>query len=410
MTIEDFFVSCHRLPAAPAACLTATLVAILMTAGITTGAAASPGMASEDVVATETVSDQAEAAMTQVLDLSSLSDMDSLIARLANRRVIFVGESHDRYEDHLNQLAVIEGLHAQGKPLAIGMEFFQQPFQDALDAYIAGEISEADLLRRTEYFDRWRFDYRLYRPLLRFAREQGIPVIALNLEAELTRRVGEVGIAGLTEAERARIPADIDREDPTYRERIEAVFAMHPSEREQDVEQFMEVQLLWDEGMAERAAAYLKANPDRTLVVLAGSGHIEYGQGIPKRLTRRLDAPTATILNGTQRPMDPAAADFFLYPQEVKLPAAGLLGVMLEPGIDQRGALIQGFADASGAKDAGIKEGDRIVQIGDQPVAAYADVRIALIDGHPGEKLPVGVLRKGKGDADERLSFDVELR
>jgi uncharacterized iron-regulated protein len=324
--------------------------------------------------------------------------------------VIFVGESHDRYEDHLNQLAVIEGLHAQGKSLAIGMEFFQQPYQDAIDAYIAGEINEAEFLRRTEYFDRWRFDYRLYRPILRFAREKGIPVIALNLEAELTRRVGEVGIEGLTEEERARIPVEIDRGDPTYRGRIEAVFAMHPSEREQDVEHFIEVQLLWDEGMADRAARYLTAHPDRTLVVLAGSGHVEYGQGIPNRLKRRIDVPTVTILNGTQRAMDPAAADFFLYPQTINLPASGLMGVMLESGIDRGGALIQGFAESSGAKDAGIKEGDRIVQIGDQPVTAYADVRIALIDSQPGDRLPVEVLRKRKIGADERLSFDVELR
>jgi uncharacterized iron-regulated protein len=347
---------------------------------------------------------------TRVLDLAGLGSLDWLIERIADRKVIFVGESHDRYEDHLNQLAVIEGLHAQGRPLAIGMEFFQQPYQDGIDAYIAGEIGEAEFLRRTEYFDRWRFDYRLYRPILRFAREKGIPVIALNLEAELTRRVGEVGIEGLTEEERARIPVEIDRGDPTYRERIEAVFAMHPSDREQDVEHFIEVQLLWDEGMADRAARYLNAHPDRTLVVLAGSGHVEYGQGIPKRLTRRMDVPTVTILNGTQRAMDPAAADFFLYPQTIKLPASGLLGVMLESGIDQGGALIQGFAESSGAKDAGIKEGDRIVQIGDQPVTAYADVRIAMIDSLPGDRLPVEVLRKRKIGADERLSFDVELR
>ena len=347
---------------------------------------------------------------TRVLDLGALSDMSDLLDRIADRRVVFVGESHDRYEDHLNQLAVIEGLHARGKSLAIGMEFFQQPYQAAIDAYIAGEIDEAEFLRRTEYFDRWRFDYRLYRPILRFAREHGIPVIALNLEAELTRRVGEVGIAGLTETERARIPVEIDRSDPTYRERIEAVFAMHPSERKQDVENFLDVQLLWDEGMAERAADYLKANPERTLVVLAGSGHVEYGQGIPSRLTRRVDVPTVTILNGTQRSMDPAAADFFLYPQEIALPASGLLGVMLESGVDRGGALIQGFAESSGAKDAGIQEGDRIVQIGDQPVSAYADVRIALLDKGPGEKMPVEVLRERKLGADERLSFQVELR
>jgi uncharacterized iron-regulated protein len=398
MTIGDVFVSCHRLPA---------FVAILFfLPGVFVGSNA----ASHETTAEEAGADQTAVLRTHALELSSLVDMDGLIDRVADRRVIFVGESHDRYEDHLSQLAVIERLHARGKSLAIGMEFFQQPYQEALDAYIAGEIEEADLLRRTEYFDRWRFDYRLYRPILRFAREKGIPLIALNLEAELTRRVGEVGIDGLTEAERARIPAEIDRSDPVYRERIETVFAMHPSDRQQDVEHFIEVQLLWDEGMAERAAAYLTAHPDRTMVVLAGSGHIEFGQGIPKRVIRRVNVPAATILNGSRRDMDPGAADFFLYPQQVGLPASGLLGVMLESSGDQGGARIQGFAESSGAKDAGIKEGDRIVQIGDQPVSAYADVRIALIDGRPGEKLPVEVLRERKIGADERLSFEVELR
>jgi membrane-associated protease RseP (regulator of RpoE activity) len=290
------------------------------------------------------------------------------------------------------------------------MEFFQQPFQGAIDEYLAGKISEADFLRRTQYFDRWRFDYRLYRPILQFAREQGIPVIALNLESELTRRVGEVGIAGLDAEEKARVPAEIDRGDKTYRERLEAVFAMHPSERKQDIEHFIEVQLLWDEGMAERAARYLEANPGRTLVVLAGSGHIEYGQGIPKRLIRRTGASSATILNGTQRPLDPAAADFFIYPREVSLPKSGLLGVVLESGTAGEGVRVQGFGESSGAKDAGMKEGDRIVRIGDQTVTAYADVRIALIDSQPGQRIPVEVMRGRKLGADERLSLEVELR
>ncbi|WP_373508118.1 ChaN family lipoprotein [Thiocapsa sp.] len=390
--------------------LSAFVVTAMLVSGACAGPESAPPHATPVQSGAQAGSTQAPDPGTRVLDLAALSDMSDLLDRIADRRVVFVGESHDRYEDHLNQLAVIEGLHARGKSLAIGMEFFQQPYQAAIDAYVAGEIDEAEFLRRTEYFDRWRFDYRLYRPILRFAREHGIPVIALNLEAELTRRVGEVGIAGLTEAERAHIPAEIDRTDPTYRERIEAVFAMHPTERKQDVENFLDVQLLWDEGMAERAAAYLKANPEHTLIVLAGSGHVEYGQGIPSRLTRRLDVPTVTILNGTQRSMDPAAADFFLYPQELALPASGLLGVMLESGIDKGGARVQGFAESSGAKEAGMQEGDRIVQIGDQPVSAYADVRIALLDKGPGEKMPVEVLRERKLGADERLSFQVELR
>ena len=358
---------------------------------------------------TDTGSDELLDPRTRVLDTSALTDMDRLIHAISDRRVVFVGESHDRYEDHLNQLAVIEGLHRQGKDLAIGMEFFQQPFQDALDAFIAGEIDEPELLRRTEYFDRWRFDYRLYRPILRYALEHRIPVIALNLESELTSKVGKEGIDALNPEERARIPAEIERDDPAYRERVREVFDMHPMGQRQDFEHFLEVQLLWDEGMADRAARYLIEHPHKTLVVLAGAGHVEYGQGIPRRVLRRVQVPAASILNGSVRDMDPKAADYLLFPRRVELPAAGLLGVMLGKEIDAQGARVQGFSEGSGAKAAGIEEGDRIVRIADRPVSAYADIRIALIEGRPGQRLPVEVRRKHVFGEDELLTFEVEL-
>ena len=346
---------------------------------------------------------------SRVLDLASLTGMDALLDRLTDRRVIFVGESHDRYEDHLNQLAIIQGLHTRGRPLAIGLEFFQQPFQADIDAYIAGTIPEAEFLRRTQYFDRWRYDYRLYRPILQFAREQRIPVIALNLASELTAKVGDVGIAGLTEAERARIPTEIDRDDPAYRQRVESVFKLHPAEQQHNLEHFLEVQLLWDEGMSERAARVLADDPGRTLVVLAGAGHIEYGQGIPNRLLRRQPVPSAILLNGANRRPDPAAADFFLYPQPAELPPPGLLGVMLDNETSGNGVLVKGFGDESGAKIAGLAEGDRIVGVGEASIANYADIRIALLDSRPGLTLPVVVERKRLiGDA-ERLTFLVEL-
>ncbi len=347
---------------------------------------------------------------TRVLDTRSLTGMGGLLDAVADRRVIFVGESHDRYEDHLNQLAVIEGLKRRGKDLAIGMEFFQQPYQGALDAYVDGAIDEAELLRRSQYFDRWRFDYRLYRPILRYAREQGIPVIALNLESELTRRVGEVGIEGLDRAERARLPSQIDRTDPAYRKRLEEVFAMHPGADRRSFDRFMEVQLLWDEGMAERAARYLRENPQKTLVVLAGAGHIEQGQGIPRRLQRRVPVSMATLLPAVEGAPDPARADFLLYPQRVDLPPGGLLGVQLgEPGTG-RGVPVQGFGQDSGAKAAGLKDGDRIVRVAESPVASYADIRVALLDRGPGERLPVEVVRPRAHGGDERLTFEVELR
>lgn len=343
---------------------------------------------------------------TRVVDVAKLDTIDTLVDALVTKRVVLIGERHNRYEDHLNQLAIIKGLHARGKDLAIGMEFFQQPYQTHLDAYVAGEISEAEMLKRTEYFERWRFDYRLYRPLLRFAHEHKLPLIALNVPREITRKVGADGIESLSEDERAGLPSGLDTADDAYRERIKSVFEQHPKGEDADFEHFFTAQLLWDEGMAERAAAYLEANPDKTLVVLAGNGHLEYGQGIPQRIQRRIATPQAIVLNGALHGVDPKIADYLLYSEPLDLPPAGMLGVMLDNTND--GIEVKGFAEPSGAQAAGMEEGDRIVRIAERTIADYADIRLALIDTQPGQTLEVGVERpRLLGDA--RLNFEIEL-
>ena len=345
---------------------------------------------------------------TRVLDLSKLYGLPALLDQLAHKRTVYVGESHDRYEDHLNQLEIIKGLHQQNPNLAIGMEFFQQPFQSVLDQYVVGTISEEDLLKRTEYFERWRFDYRLYQPILRYAREHRIPLVALNLPAELTKKVGAAGIEGLSDEEKRQIPKDLDRTDEVYRERVKMVFEHHPKSAESDFEHFYEVQLLWDEGMAERAARYLQQNPGKRLVVLAGVGHLEYGQGIPQRVKRRVPDSSAIVLSGVSRGVAPSLADYMLFPEPVELPKPGLLGVFLDT--DRDGVTAKGFSEDSGAEAAGLEKGDKIVRVGTQPVNAYGDIRIALLNRAPGDKVPVSVLRKRVLLDDEQLTFEVELR
>jgi S1-C subfamily serine protease len=93
----------------------------------------------------------------------------------------------------------------------------------------------------------------------------------------------------------------------------------------------------------------------------------------------------------------------------VELPASGLLGVLLDTESEGEGIGVQGFMENSGAQAAGMEEGDRIVKIGEEPINAYADVRIALIGSRPGQKLPVEVLRDSLIGDPERLVFEVEL-
>jgi uncharacterized iron-regulated protein len=334
-----------------------------------------------------------EKSTSTVVDLNALMDMTGLVEQVADKRVVFVGESHDQYQHHLNQLAIIQGLHDRHSDLAIGVEFFFQPFQSVLDRYIAGEIEEADLLRESEYFSRWRFDYRLYRPIFRFAREQGIPVIALNLESEITQQVGKGGVESLSETDKQRLPREIDRSVEGYRDRIRAVYDQHPHMPGRDFNNFLDAQLMWDEGMAEQAADWLQANPGRHMVILAGVGHLAYGDGIPDRLSRREPVSRAIILNANEADgLGSEMGDYLVLTEKNDLPSAGKLGVFLD--LESSPPKINGFADGSGAAKAGAESGDLLLSIDGEAINSYADIRIALIDKLVGEVVEIEIERE----------------
>jgi uncharacterized iron-regulated protein len=342
-----------------------------------------------------------------VLDLRNLPRLEDIIPELLKQRVVFVGEAHTTYGHHLSQLEIIRRLHEIDPNIAIGMEFFQQPFQQYLDAYSAGELDEKGMLTQTEYYDRWTYDYRLYQPILQYAREHKIPLIALNLPKEITRKVAEQGMAALTEAEKAQVPAEIDDSDAVYRQRMREIFEQHPHSNNQDFERFLQVQLLWDEGMAERAARYLEENPERRLVVLAGIGHVVNGHGIPDRLVRRIPVESAVVLPWGSLEIRPGIGDFVLFPEKTELPLKGYMGVMLVD--DSEGVSIEELVPGGAAAKAGIKKGDRVLSIQGEAVKGSAAIKIALLNSKPGDKISVVVRRQRFFFGEEELPFDLEL-
>ncbi len=336
------------------------------------------------------------------LDLRHARSLDAIVAEMAGDDVVFIGERHDRYGDHLNQLAVIRALAARWPDMAIGMEAFQRPYQGALDDYVAGRIDETEMLERTQYFDRWRFDYRLYRPILRFAREHRIPVIALNLPEEVTHKVGAQGPEALDASQKAMLPRKIDRNDAAYTERIKEVFEEHPVTPSHSFDRFLEVQLLWDEGMAETAADYLRAHPGRHMVVLAGTGHVAWRSGIPNRLARRIPVKSAILISRPEGLFELGDADFLLLAPSEELPPAGLMGVYLEKA--KGGVRVLKALEHSGAANAGVHEGDLITAVNGHPVRSAGDIKALLLDRRPGDRVRVE-LRRGK----EALTKDLVL-
>ena len=123
----------------------------------------------------------------------------ALLAELATRPVVLLGESHDNAEHHRWQLHTIAALHALQPNLVLGFEMFPRRVQKALDEWVAGELSEEEFLKRSEWNRVWGFDARLYMPIFDFARMHRVPMIALNVDRDLVARVGERGWAGIPE-------------------------------------------------------------------------------------------------------------------------------------------------------------------------------------------------------------------
>jgi uncharacterized iron-regulated protein len=344
----------------------------------------------------------------QVVDLSELPNLNTIIPELATKRLVFIGENHDRFEHHLVQLAIISRLYERDSALAIGMEFFQVPFQSYLDDYVAGRLDDEALLEATEYFDRWGFDFRLYQPILRFAQENGIPLVALNVSKELVAKVSKRGIEGLAPGDRAQLPTRMNPADASYRERLRSVFELHPGSELKDFERFVEVQLLWDESMAETAARYLETNPKRSLVVLAGNGHLAFRSGIPERVQHRVQVDSAVVLNGADNGILPTVADYVVLPEERALPAAGRMEVLLDASADE--VRIKSLEAGGAAAIAGMKAGDALVAVGGRPIRALTDIKIALWDRRPGERVSVHVRRDRKFFGQEDREFEVQLR
>jgi uncharacterized iron-regulated protein len=221
------------------------------------------------------------------IDLSTLKTLSNIVEKLATKKIVYVGEEHDKVSHHQVQLEVLRALHRQTPKIAVGMEMFQRPFQRALDDYIAGVVDERTFLKRSEYFKRWSLDYHLYKPILDFAKERRLPVVALNVRREIVSKVGQGGLDSLSKEEKQEIPQELDFSNQEYRARLKEIFAAHRGSQEKNFDFFHQAQILWDEAMAESIDRFLKTHPEFRVMVMAGAGHLQYGSGIPKRSFRR---------------------------------------------------------------------------------------------------------------------------
>ncbi|MBW2368205.1 MAG: ChaN family lipoprotein [Deltaproteobacteria bacterium] len=217
---------------------------------------------------------------------------DEMMSDLRQVDIVYVGEVHTDRHHHARQLDIIRELHKTAPTLTVGMEMFSTPYQPILNQWSAGEIDEAEFLKRSHWYANWKYRFSLYRDILLYIRENQQPLVALNIPFHIPAKIATGGIDSLLADDKKYLPKKIDLSNQTHRAYVEKIFSHHHLPGRKDFERFFSAQCVWDEAMAET----ISRNPANTpMVVLVGNGHIIHKFGIPNRAYDRTGATFRTI-------------------------------------------------------------------------------------------------------------------
>lgn len=233
------------------------------------------------------------------------------IASLASARIVAVGESHDDAAHHALQAEVLAALAAR-VPLAVGLEMVAAEDQPALDAFMSGATPEKDFA--VWWKTNWGYDFALYKPIFDAAKAAGAPVRGLNAPRDVVKAVGKRGLAGLTPAERARIPAVVlESADARYRKYVLDSVSGHGAPPSA-IPRMIEAMAVWNETMGENAAKI--AAEGKVVLVIAGQGHVYYKAGVLESAARRGAGPAQVLLPWASAPTasEGPLADWFRVP------------------------------------------------------------------------------------------------
>jgi uncharacterized iron-regulated protein len=218
--------------------------------------------------------------------------LDEMMADLETVQVVYVGERHTDPLHHRIQLEILRRLARVHPGLSVGMEMFDHTYQPVLDRWSRGELDWQKFLEQTHWYANWRYRASLYEGILKFVKQQHLPLIGLNIPFSIPPKISIGGIDSLNAYEKKQLPASIDLTNSAHRKYVKKVFEGHHIPGRNSFENFYEAQCAWEDGMADAIAKHLGTRP---MVVLLGDGHIIYKFGVPERAFKRTGATYRTV-------------------------------------------------------------------------------------------------------------------
>jgi uncharacterized iron-regulated protein len=214
-----------------------------------------------------------------------LVSFDKIVTAMANADVLLFGEEHNDSAGHYLEAEIFKALFIRyGSKIVLSLEMFETDNQLVLDEYLAGFIDESRLARDARLWN----NYKDYRPMVEFAKQNKIPVIAANPPRRYVNLVSRRGTQSLDslskDAKKFLPPLPYDTLSGRYREKFFEVMKGSPGG---DNPRVYYSQSLWDAGMAYSIYKFLKKNKGKKIFHCVGGFHTEEKLGTAAQLQLR---------------------------------------------------------------------------------------------------------------------------
>ncbi len=208
--------------------------------------------------------------------------VDKIIEDMVNADVLFFGEEHNDSIGHYLENKIFRALHNRyADKVALSMEMFESDNQLVLNEYLEGRIDEKRLSSDVRLWN----NYKDYRPMIEYAKQNKVPVIAANPPRRYVNMVTRRGMLLLDslskEAKQYLPPLPYDTLGGRYREKFMDIMKGAPESSSRNI---YYSQSLWDAGMSYHIYRYMKKNKGKKVFHCVGKFHTDEKLGTAAQL------------------------------------------------------------------------------------------------------------------------------
>ncbi|RYF21969.1 MAG: hypothetical protein EOO42_09645 [Flavobacteriales bacterium] len=249
--------------------------------------------------------------------------LDDIVADMTNADVLFFGEEHNDSIGHYLEINLFNKLAtAYGNKVGLTLEMFHTDVQPIINEYLAGIITEKNFIKEARAWN----NYKDYKPMIEFAKREGIVVVGGNAAARYSNSVTKNGLeilAKLPASSKQFLPPNaIDTLTGRYYEKFIALLGGHSM----GAMKVYQTQNFWDATMAWSIVKFTKENKGKKVFQVNGRFHSDEKLGTYAQLKKY--APKLKVLN-----ISAFAAEDFANPDWEKHKDLGDYVILTDPKV-----------------------------------------------------------------------------